>query len=236
MKKVILGATGSIGSSLSKKLIESGDQVHLVGRDQSSLSELAKNLNSSFTVCDVLEENFAEKIVNDLKDDPINGLTFCVGSIDLKPLKLTKKSDFMQSFNLNLISATEVIKSLADNLKKNKGSIVLFSTVAVKQGFPNHAIVSSAKGAIEGLTLALAAELAPNVRINCIAPSLTNSKISNFLLKNEKMAESIAKMHPLKRIGEGSDSASVAKFLLSDESSWITGQILGIDGGRSSVA
>ena len=159
-----------------------------------------------------------------------------MGSIDLKPLKLTKKSDFMQSFNLNLISATEVIKSLADNLKKNKGSIVLFSTVAVKQGFPNNAIVSSAKGAIEGLTLALAAELAPNVRINCIAPSLTNSKISNFLLKNEKMAESIAKMHPLKRIGEGSDSASVAKFLLSDESSWITGQILGIDGGRSSVA
>ena len=236
MKKVILGATGAIGSSLSKKLVESGDQVHLVGRDQSSLSELAKNLNSSFTVCDVLEENFSEKIVNDLKDVPINGLAFCVGSIDLKPLKLTKKSDFMQSFNLNLISATEVIKSLADNLKKNKGSIVLFSTVAVKQGFPNHAIVSSAKGAIEGLTLALAAELAPNVRINCIAPSLTNSKISNFLLKNEKMAESIAKMHPLKRIGEGSDSASIAKFLLSEESSWITGQILGIDGGRSSVA
>ena len=236
MKKVILGATGAIGSSLSKKLVESGDQVHLVGRDQSSLSELAKNLNSSFTVCDVLEENFSEKIVNDLKDVPINGLAFCVGSIDLKPLKLTKKSDFMQSFNLNLISATEVIKSLADNLKKNKGSIVLFSTVAVKQGFPNHAIVSSSKGAIEGLTLALAAELAPNVRINCIAPSLTNSKISNFLLKNEKMAESIAKMHPLKRIGEGSDSASVAKFLLSEESSWITGQILGIDGGRSSVA
>jgi len=142
----------------------------------------------------------------------------------------------MQSFNLNLVSATEAIKSLADNLKTNKGSIVLFSTVAVKQGFPNHAIVSSAKGAIEGLTLALAAEYAPNIRVNCIAPSLTNSKISNFLLKNEKMAESIAKMHPLKRIGEGVDSASVAKFLLTEESSWITGQILGVDGGRSSVA
>ena len=108
--------------------------------------------------------------------------------------------------------------------------------MAVKQGFPNHAIVSSAKGAIEGLTLALAAELAPNVRVNCIAPSLTNSKISNFLLKNEKVAEGIAKMHPMKRIGEGDDSASVAKFLLTDESSWITGQILGVDGGRSSVA
>ena len=236
MKKVILGATGSIGSSLARKLNESGDQLHLVGRDQSTLSELADNLNASYTVCDVLEENFSEKIVNDLNEEPINGLAFCVGSIDLKPLKLTKKSDFMQSFNLNLISATEVIKSLADNLKKNKGSIVLFSTVAVKQGFPNHTIVSSAKGAIEGFTLALAAEFAPNVRVNCIAPSLTNSKISNFLLKNEKMAENIAKMHPLKRIGEGSDSASVAKFLLSEESSWITGQILGVDGGRSSVA
>ena len=236
MKKVILGATGSIGSSLAKKLVDSGEKVHLVGRDESSLSELAKNLNSSHTTCDVLEENFSEKILNDLKDEPINGLSYCVGSIDLKPLKLTKKSDFMQSFNLNLISATEVIKTLADNLKKNKGSVVLFSTVAVKQGFPNHAIVSSAKGAIEGLTLALAAEFAPNVRVNCIAPSLTNSKISNFLLKNEKVAEGIAKMHPMKRIGEGADSASVAKFLLTDESSWITGQILGVDGGRSSVA
>ena len=236
MKKVILGATGSIGSSLAKKLVDSGEELHLVGRDKVSLSELANNLNSTFTVCDVLEENFSEKIFNDLKDEPINGLAFCVGSIDLKPLKLTKKSDYMQSFNLNVISATEVIKAFADNLKKNKGSVVLFSTVAVKQGFPNHAIVSSAKGAIEGLTLALAAEFAPNVRVNCIAPSLTKSKISNFLLKNEKVAEGIAKMHPMKRIGEGGDSASVAKFLLTDESSWITGQILGVDGGRSSVA
>ena len=236
MKKVILGATGSIGSSLAKKLVESGDQVHLVGREKTGVSSLASELNSSFTICDVLEENFCEKIMNDLKDEPVDGLAFCIGSIDLKPLKLTKKSDFMQSFNLNLVSATEVIRSLADNLKKNKGSIVLFSTVAVKQGFPNHAIVSSAKGAIEGLTLALAAEFAPNVRVNCIAPSLTNSKMSNFLLKNEKVAEGIAKMHPLKRIGEGSDTASVAKFLLDKESSWITGQIIGVDGGRSSVA
>ena len=200
MKKVILGATGSIGSSLAKKLVEGGDQVHIVGREEASLSSLANELNSSFTTCDVLEENFCEKIINDLKDEPIDGLAFCIGSIDLKPLKLTKKSDFMQSFNLNLVSATEVIRSLADNLKKNKGSIVLFSTVAVRQGFPNHAIVSSAKGAIEGLTLALAAEFAPNVRVNCIAPSLTNSKMSNFLLKNEKVAEGIAKMHPLKEL------------------------------------
>jgi NAD(P)-dependent dehydrogenase (short-subunit alcohol dehydrogenase family) len=223
MKKVILGATGSIGSSLAKNLVNSGEEVHLVGRNE-------------FTTCDMLEENFTDKILNDLGETPINGLAYCVGSIDLKPLKLIKKSDFMQSFNLNLVSAAEIIKALADKLKQNKGSIVLFSTVAVKQGFPNHAIVSSAKGAVEGLTLALAAEFAPNIRVNCIAPSLTKSKISEFILKNEKMAESIAKMHPLKRVGEGSDSSSVAKFLLSEESSWITGQILGVDGGRSTVA
>jgi NAD(P)-dependent dehydrogenase (short-subunit alcohol dehydrogenase family) len=236
MKKVILGATGSIGSTLAKSLVKNGDEVHLVGRNEASLSDLANELNSSFTTCDVLEENFTDKILSDLGEAPINGLAYCVGSIDLKPLKLTKKSDFMQSFNLNLVSAAEIIKSLADNLKQNKGSIVLFSTVAVKQGFPNHAIVSSAKGAVEGLTLALAAEFAPNIRVNCIAPSLTKSKISEFILKNEKMAESIAKMHPLKRVGEGSDSSSVAKFLLSEESSWITGQIFGVDGGRSTVA
>ena len=236
MKKVILGATGSIGSSLAKKLVESGEQVHLVGRDQSSLSELAKNLNSTFTICDVLEENFSEKILNDLTDEPINGLAFCVGSIDLKPLKLTKKSDFMQSFNLNLISATEVIKSLADNLKKNKGSIVLFSTVAAQRGFTNHAIIASAKAAVEGLTVSLAAEFAPNIRVNCVAPSLTKSKIAEPMLKNTAIAEGIAKAHPLKRLGEGKDSAALAKFLLTEDSSWVTGQIIAVDGGRSKLS
>ncbi len=235
MKKLILGATGSIGSSLAKKVVEDGGEVHLVGRDESSLSKLASELKSTFTPCDVLEENFSDKIFSDLADTPINGLAYCVGSIDLKPIKMTKKSDYMKSFNLNLISATEIIRRSTNSLKQNKGSIVLFSTVAVRRGFTNHSIVASAKGAVEGLTVSLAAELAPNIRVNCIAPSLTKSKISNFILKNEKMAESIAKVHPLKRLGEGSDSSSVANFLLSDDSSWITGQILGVDGGRSSL-
>ena len=235
MKKLILGATGSIGSSLAKKVIADGGEVHLAGRDASSLTELASELNSTFTTCDVLEENFSDKILSDLGETPINGLAYCVGSIDLKPIKMTKKSDYMQSFNLNLISATEIIRRASDSLKQNKGSIVLFSTVAVRRGFTNHSIVSSAKGAIEGLTVSLAAEFAPNIRVNCIAPSISKSKIANFILKNEKMADSIAKMHPLKRVGEGSDSASVANFLLSSNSSWITGQILGVDGGRSSL-
>ena len=112
---------------------------------------------------------------------------------------------------------------------------ILFSTVAAQRGFTNHAIIASAKAAVEGLTVSLAAEFAPNIRVNCIAPSMSNSKMASKILKNPKIAEGIAKMHPLKRLGEGKDSAALAKFLLSDESSWITGQIIGVDGGRSNV-
>ena len=234
MKKLIIGATGSIGSALSRKLVSQGKQVHLVGRNESETSALAKELNSTFTVADVLTENYSDQIISDAGD--IDGLAFCVGSIDLKPIRLSKKSDYMQSFNLNLISATEIIRACHEKLKSNKGSIILFSTVAAKRGFLNHSIISSAKAAVEGLTVALAAEFAPNIRVNCIAPSLSESKIAAPMLKNEKMAASIAKMHALKRIGKGDDFSSLASFLLSEESSWVTGQIFGVDGGRSSVA
>ena len=236
MKKLILGATGAIGSALAKKIVSEGEEVHLVGRDEANLSALASELSSTSTTCDVLEEGFSEKILNDLGDTPINGLVFCVGSIDLKPLKLSKKKDFLDCFNLNLISATEIIRASFNKLKENKGSIVLFSTVAARKGFTNHSIISSAKAAVEGLTVALAAEFSPHVRVNCIAPSLSKSKMGEFLLKNEKIAEGIAKLHPLKRLGEGSDFSAIAKFLVSEESSWMTGQIIGVDGGRSSVA
>ena len=236
MKKLILGATGSIGSSLAKKITADGGEVHLVGRDKSSLAELASELNSTFTTCDVLEENFSDKIFSDLGETPINGLAYCVGSIDLKPIKMTKKSDYMQSFNLNLISATEIIRRTSDSLKQNKGSIVLFSTVAAQKGFTNHSIIASAKAAVEGLTISLAAEFAPNIRVNCIALSLTNSKIAQPLLKNSMLAQGIAKAHPLKRLGEGKDGAALAKFLLTEESSWVTGQIINVDGGRSKIS
>ena len=195
-------------------------------------SKIASELNSTFTTCDVLDENFSEKIFSDLGDTPINGLAYCVGSIDLKPIKLTKKSDYMQSFNLNLISAIEIIRRASESLKQNKGSIVLFSTVAVRRGFTNHSIISSAKGAIEGLTVSLAAEFAPNIRVNCIAPSISKSKIANFILKNEKMADSIAKMHPLKRVGEHQELANLCAYLLSDYSGYITGEVVTIDGGE----
>ena len=148
---------------------------------------------------------------------------------------MVKEDDIQKCMKLNLYSAIEIIKEYQENLKKNKGSIILFSTVAAQRGFTNHSIIASSKAAVEGLTVSLAAEFAPNVRVNCIAPSLTNSKIAQPILKNSIIAEGIAKAHPMKRIGEGKDAAAMARFLLMEESSWITGQIISVDGGRSRI-
>ncbi len=148
-----------------------------------------------------------------------------VGRNELETKKLAEK-----------LNQTEIIRNFEDNLKRNNASVVLFSTVAAKKGFINHSIISSAKSGVEGLTVALAAEFAPSIRVNCIAPSLTKSKMAKNVIKNSKIEESIAKLHPLKRIGEGVDAAYLANFLLSKNSSWITGQIIGVDGGRAAIA
>ena len=233
-KYLIFGATGSIGSSLANQLKKSGyDNIHLVARKNTELENISENLDYTFSVADVLEDGFVEKIKAEIKD--VKGIAYCVGSIDLKPIKNVTEKDFHKCMKLNLYSAFDIIKGFQENLKKNKGSIVLFSTVAAKRGFSNHSIISSTKAAVEGLTVSLAAEFAPHIRVNCIAPSLTKSKISEPILKNAPIAEGIAKAHPMKRIGEGKDAAAMAKFLLTDESSWITGQIIGVDGGRSSI-
>ena len=234
MKKVILGATGSIGSSLAKKLIESGDQVHLVGRDENQTKSLSEKLNSEYSIADVLDDGFVDKIKANIDD--VKGIAYCVGSIDLKPLKSASESDFNKCMKLNLYSAIDLIKGYQDSLKKNNGSIVLFSSVAAQRGFTNHSIIASAKAAVEGLAVSIAAEFAPNIRVNCVALSLTNSKIAQPLLKNSALAQGIAKAHPLKRIGEGKDGAALAKFLVTDESSWVTGQVIAVDGGRSKLS
>ena len=233
-KYIIFGATGSIGSSLAEKLKNSGNELHLVARNEEAVQIIAEKLSCTYTVADVLENDFIEKVKSDVPE--AKGIAYCVGSIDLKPLRMVKEQDFNSCMKLNLYSAVEVIKGYQESLKKNKGSIVLFSTVAAQRGFTNHAIIASAKAAVEGLTVSLAAEFAPNIRVNCIAPSLTNSKIAEPMLKNKVLAEGIAKAHPLKRLGEGQDSAALAKFLLTDESSWMTGQIIAVDGGRSKLS
>ena len=235
-KYLIFGATGSIGSALVEQLYDEKKDCHLVGKNEDETKKLSEKFSYSYSICDVLQLDFVNKLEKDLTSTEILGIAYCIGSIDLKPLKITKAKDFVSSYVLNLVAITDIIRKFQDNLKRNNGSVVLFSTVAARRGFANHSIISPAKAAVEGLTVALAAELAPNIRINCIAPSLTKSKMSNFLLKNPKSEDAIAKLHPLKRIGLGNDTANLAKFLLSSNSSWITGQVIAVDGGRSTIA
>ena len=233
-KYLIFGATGSVGSSLAEQLKNSGNDIHLVARNESEVKVIAEKLGCSYTVADVLEDEFIEKVKLDIND--IKGVAYCVGSIDLKPLRMVTEADMNKCMKLNLYSAIEAIKGFQESLKKNKGSVVLFSTVAAQRGFTNHTIIASAKAAVEGLTVTLAAEFAPNIRVNCIAPSLSKSKIAEPMLKNPAIAEGIAKAHPLKRLGQGKDSAALAKFLITEESSWVTGQIIAVDGGRSKLS
>ncbi|MDC1129961.1 SDR family oxidoreductase [Candidatus Pelagibacter sp.] len=233
-KYLIFGATGSVGSSLAEQLKNSGNDIHLVARNESEVKAIAEKLGCSYTVADVLEDGFIEKVKLDINE--IKGVAYCVGSIDLKPLRMVTEADMNKCMKLNLYSAIETIKGFQESLKKNKGSVVLFSTVAAQRGFTNHTIIASAKAAVEGLTVTLAAEFAPHIRVNCIAPSLSKSKIAEPMLKNPAIAEGIAKAHPLKRLGEGKDSAALAKFLITEESSWITGQIMAVDGGRSKLS
>ena len=233
-KYLIVGATGSIGSNLATQLYDSNKDVHLIGRNEDETKSLSEKLGFTYTIADVLEDGFIDKIKSDIND--IKGLAYCVGSIDLKPLKISSESDFNKCMKLNLYSAVELIKGYQDSLKKNKGSIVLFSTVAAQRGFTNHSIIASAKAAVEGLAVSIAAEFAPDIRVNCVALSLINSKIAQPILRNTALAQGIAKAHPLKRIGEGKDGAALAKFLLTEESSWVTGQVIAVDGGRSKLS
>ena len=235
-KYLIFGATGSIGSNLAKLMVSRNQDVRLLGRDENGLKSLSSELDCKYSVVDVLNEQSIKNLKNEFEGQDISGIAYCVGSIDLKPIRAVKKDDFIKCFDLNFFPIIETIKNFQDNLKKNKGSIVMFSTVAVQRGFTNHSIIASVKGAIEGLTVSLAAEFAPNIRVNCIAPSLTKSKIAEPILKNKLIAEGVAKAHPMKRVGEGKDAAAMAQFLLSDDSSWITGQIIGVDGGRSKLS
>ena len=233
-KIVIIGGSGTIGSSIAREIKNEGFEPHLVGRNITSLKSVSSELKCSYEVVDVTNST---KLINCLKNcaDDIFGLAYCVGSINLKPLSLANENDYIESFKLNTIGAILSIQSLQNTLKKNNGSILLFSTIAVKQGFINHSIVSTAKGSIEGLTLSLAAELAPEIRVNCIAPSLTESNMSKKILSNDNIKKAIENMHPIPKVGNADDYGKISAFLLGSNNNWITGQIIHIDGGRSTL-
>ena len=233
-KILIFGGTGAIGFSIAKKMNEEGYSPVIISRNKEDLASKAENIGCEYETCDILDSDQIENVSKKYNDEVV-GLAYCVGSINLKPLRMSKNDDFIDSFKINTLGAINVIKSNLPGLTKNNGSILLFSTVAVQQGFTNHSIVSSSKGAIEGLTLSLAAEFAPKIRVNCIAPSLTDSKMSQKIVSNETIKKAIENMHPIPKIGQGEDFGDLSSFLLSEKNSWITGQIFHIDGGRSTL-
>lgn len=227
---VVMGAHGGIGEAVVKNLTEKGHAVFATARDEGTIAHLGVKT----AAVDVFEPDQIEAAIQEAdQGEGIQGLAYCIGSIDLKPLKAAKDDDFLKTYELNVLGAVRALRAAEKGLKAAKGSVVLFSTIAVQQGFTNHSLISTAKGAIEGLTRSLAAEWAPHVRVNCIAPSLSDTPIAKPLTSSEQMANSIAAMHAIPRLGKAEDSAALAAFLLSDEAGWISGQVMSVDGGRS---
>ncbi len=237
MKKVVIfGATGGIGSAMAYQLFGEGYQLHLVGRDELKLEDMAGEFNAGYTPGDVTDPILFER-VREQAGDKIAGLVYAIGTMNLKSLQRLSPDEILQDFKVNALGAAQSVQSLLPALKNNTepSSVVFFSSVAVMQGFKMHASISMAKGAINGLTRALAAELSPKVRVNAIAPSLTETPLTERMLSNEKMVDAIAKMHAMPRLGQPEDMAALAAFLISERSSWITGQVFGVDGGRSTL-
>jgi NAD(P)-dependent dehydrogenase (short-subunit alcohol dehydrogenase family) len=227
---LIVGASSGIGSTLAKQLMASGNQVY-------------GTFNTSTTAP---AAGFADwKRVNVLDEDPdfsflpenLDALVYCPGTVNLKPFARIKPADFVSDYQLQLVGAVKTVQACLPRMKNvTSGSIVLFSTVAVQTGFNFHSLVSASKGAVEGLTKALAAELASRIRVNCIAPSITDTPLAAAFLNTDEKRQANAQRHPLRKIGTPEDVAHLAAFLVSEESRWITGQVLAVDGGISSLA
>lgn len=227
---VIAGASKGIGLKTAQ-LLHNQYQLFTIARN---LTPELDALNTRFYPLDLANGN--TDILTDLPE-VIHGLVYCPGSINLKPFNRLTRQDFENDFSQNVLGAVAILQKILSNLKKANGaSIILFSTVAAKLGMPFHSSIAAAKGAIEGLAKSLAAELAAaNIRVNVIAPSLTDTPLAAPLLSTSEKREAAAKRHPLQRVGTPEEIAQMIEFLLSDKSSWITGQIIGIDGGMGSL-
>ena len=227
---LIVGGSSGIGYEIVTELLNQGDDIYVGSRTSDKLGGLPG----------------AHHLKLDVKDPPgrleglpdaLNGLVYCPGTIRLKPIQRLTREDFLEDLQINFLGAVHLIQSCLPNLKNSPtgASILLFSTVAVTTGMPFHASIAGAKGAVEGLARSLAAELAPRIRVNAIAPSLTDTPLAGSLLSSEEKRHAAAERHPLKRIGSPQDIARLAVFLLSDAASWVTGQVLHVDGGMSAL-
>lgn len=226
---LIAGGSSGIGLALVKKLTAGGHHVTVISRTGDRLASLP---NVTHLQKDVLTDDISDSEL----PEALDGVAYCPGSINLKPFRSLKPDAFLEDFNINVLGAVKVLQAAHKALKKTEHpSVVLFSTVAVGQGMPFHASVAAAKGAVEGLARSLAAEWAPNIRVNCIAPSLTDTPLAARLLSSDEKKEAAGTRHPLKRVGTAEEIASFAQFLLSQESSWMSGQVVGLDGGMSTI-
>jgi len=229
MKNIlIVGASSGIGLDIAKKTMNT-HKIFALSRNRGGLPD---SENISWKSFDVSQD----KPDDDFLPEVLDGLVYCPGTINLKPLRGLKPQDIVNDFEINALGAFKIVQAVLKKLKKSdSSSVVFFSTVAVAQGMPYHVSVSMAKGAIEGLARSLAAELAPTTRVNVIAPSLTDTPLASRLLSNDERKDASAKRHPLKRVGHVNDISSMATFLLSDDASWITGQVLPVDGGMGAL-
>jgi NAD(P)-dependent dehydrogenase (short-subunit alcohol dehydrogenase family) len=224
MNILIIGASSGVGKEIAKKLSDQNHQIYTAQRSTTA------NENN-FQEFDVLSNNLDLAML----PEEIDGLVYCPGTINLKPFNRLTIDDFYTDWQINFLGAVKVIQTVLPRLKKAKGSIVLFSSVAAQTGMSFHASIASSKAAVEGLTYSLAAEFAPLVRVNSIAPSLTETPLANKLLSDENKKEAASKRHPLQKFGHVNDMAAMACFLLSNDATFITGQVIKVDGGLSNI-
>ncbi|NQZ76063.1 MAG: SDR family oxidoreductase, partial [Ekhidna sp.] len=212
---IVVGGSSGIGYELTKQLSEAGHHVTVLSRSIGNLESL--------TNVDHIEYDVTSEESPNLNLETIDGFAYCPGTINLKPFHGLKVRDFQQDFEVNVMGAVRTLQPIVKQLKKQgNASIVFFSTVAVQQGMPFHSSVAASKGALEGITRSLAAELAPGVRVNCIAPSVTDTPLASRILSSEEKKESSGKRHALNRVGTAEEVARLAAFLLSPDSGWMT--------------
>jgi len=225
MKNILLiGASSAIAQKLIEELNQKNHTVYTISR---SPLESVNHFTYEGSIIDCTLPEF---------DIPLDGIVYFPGTINLKPFRSLKIADVMQEFEVNALGAFRCVQHYIKNLSMSESaSVVLFSSVAAQTGMPFHSSIAMSKAAVEGLTRSLAAELAPKIRVNCIAPSLTETPLAGRLINTPEKIEQSGKRHPLQRIGNTHDIASMASFLLSDDSSWMTGQVLKIDGGMSTL-